>query len=593
MEKKLHSIVIREEYTRSYDIKHVAEIKHVGLGKFRVLKDFDPYILQNKINTQFRTWDEQWAKKERKRIKDESRKNNNDLANEKTLEAQKAQKDLEDILIDTLEVDDTVDWSTLKNKTKFTEPNPKNLLGHEISKVKQPIKKTYKICPDKPDYNSYKPKLNLSDKIFSSRKKKKMEIANSSYERALKNWCSICEDLDLQNKKIDNNFQEDLKRYNTKIDKIKEEYDILESEWNQAENKFYSKQKENNLKIEELEKKYLSKDEQAILHYCEIVLNNSLYPEYFPKDFELEYNPENGIMIVEYILPSLDTLPTLKEVKYIATREELKEYHLTENQKEKVYDKVIYEIVLRTIHELFESDEANAIESVVFNGWVETINKGTGKLINNCIVSLKADKIEFEEINLSQIDPKTCFKSLKGVGSSKLSGLVAIHPIIEIDKTDKRFVSSYDVASSVVGENLAIMSWEDFEHLIRELFQKEFSVNGGEVKVTQASRDGGVDAIAFDPDPIKGGKIVIQAKRYTNTVGVSAVRDLYGTVMNEGATKGILVTTSDYGPEAYTFAQNKPITLLNGSNLLSLLEKHGHKSRIDIKEAKKILKERL
>jgi restriction system protein len=130
------------------------------------------------------------------------------------------------------------------------------------------------------------------------------------------------------------------------------------------------------------------------------------------------------------------------------------------------------------------------------------------------------------------------------------------------------------------------MDWKEFEHLIRELFEKEFSSNGGEVKITQASRDGGVDAVAFDPDPIRGGKIVIQAKRYTNTVTVSAVRDLYGTVMNEGATKGILVTTSDYGPDAYSFAKDKPLTLLNGGHLLFLLEKHGHKARIDIKEAK-------
>ena len=56
-----------------------------------------------------------------------------------------------------------------------------------------------------------------------------------------------------------------------------------------------------------------------------------------------------------------------------------------------------------------------------------------------------------------------------------------------------------------------------FEHLIREIFEKEFSANGGEVKITQASRDGGVDAVVFDPDPIRGGKIIIQAKRYTNT----------------------------------------------------------------------------
>ena len=127
------------------------------------------------------------------------------------------------------------------------------------------------------------------------------------------------------------------------------------------------------------------------------------------------------------------------------------------------------------------------------------------------------------------------------------------------------------------------------KHLIRELFEKEFSAAGGEVKVTQASRDGGIDAVAFDPDPIRGGKIVIQAKRYTNTVGVSAVRDLYGTVMNEGANKGILVTTADYGPDAYSFAKGKPLTLLSGSNLLHLLDKHGHSFKIDLKEAKKIL----
>ena len=57
---------------------------------------------------------------------------------------------------------------------------------------------------------------------------------------------------------------------------------------------------------------------------------------------------------------------------------------------------------------------------------------------------------------------------------------------------------------------------------------------------------------------------------------MAAVRDLYGTVLNEGATKGILVTTSDYGPDAYGFAKDKPLVLMGGANLLHLLEKHGH-----------------
>jgi len=99
------------------------------------------------------------------------------------------------------------------------------------------------------------------------------------------------------------------------------------------------------------------------------------------------------------------------------------------------------------------------------------------------------------------------------------------------------------------------------------------------VKITQASRDGGVDAIAFDPDPIRGGKIVIQAKRYTNTVGVAAVRDLFGTVHNEGATKGILVTTSDYGPTHTNLRMANLLPLLAGSELLYLLGKHDTKRR--------------
>ena len=62
--------------------------------------------------------------------------------------------------------------------------------------------------------------------------------------------------------------------------------------------------------------------------------------------------------------------------------------------------------------------------------------------------------------------------------------------------------------------------------------------------------------------------------------------------MNEGATKGILVTTANYGPDAYEFAKDKPLTLLNGNNLLHLLEKHGHKAKIDIQEAKRLMAEK-
>jgi restriction system protein len=322
------------------------------------------------------------------------------------------------------------------------------------------------------------------------------------------------------------------------------------------------------------------------------VLTLSKYPESFPQEFDLEYNPETKILAINYILPSPEDLPKLKEVKYIATKDEFKENYFSETAQKKLYNEAIYQICLRTVHELFDTDTVNGIDSIAFNGIVKTIDTSTGKEIAPCILSLHTTKESFQEINLSLVKPKDCFKKLKGVGSSSLYNLAPVAPIIPLNKEDKRFIDSYGVISGVDDTtNVAAMDWQDFEHMVRELFEKEFASNGGEVKVTQGSKDGGVDAIAFDPDPIRGGKIIIQAKRYTNTVGVSAVRDLYGTVLNEGANKGILISTADYGPDAYDFAKDKPLTLMNGSNLLYLLEKHGRKAKIDLKEAKKVLAE--
>lgn len=587
----LHEINEIEETTRSYDTRYVAEIRHLGLGTYRILKDLDYLILDNKVEAQFKKWDDQWEKIVLKNKTQADKEANLNVAEKRTEEAKEAQLALENLLLHTLSIDDSVNWNSLKNKKKYKVPNPKLHLEDELKKIVDKPKPTYYTIPIQPDKSSYNPTITLVDKIFSSLKQKKISQAESLYQAAMNTWETSANEAELYNQRLKEQHSDSLKESEAERNKIRARYDDLEKEWKKQEDEYYKLQVEHNRKIDTLKEQYLKNETNAIIQYCELVLNYSEYPDYFQKDFEIDYNKDNKILLIEYVLISPSNLPTLTEVKYIAIKKELKEIHLSESQIEKIYDNVIYKITLRTLHELFEADQANAIDAIIFNGWVETINKGTGKKVNSCIVSIQAKKSEFMEIELSNVEPKICFKNLKGIASSKLSGITAVQPIAQINKNDKRFVTSYDVADKInEGDNLASMNWEDFEHLIREIFAKEFSTNGGEVKVTQASRDGGVDAIAFDPDPIRGGKIVIQAKRYNNTVGVSAVRDLYGTVLNEGATKGILVSTADYGPDAYEFIKNKPLTLMNGSNLLYLLEKHGHKARIDIQEAKKLTK---
>jgi restriction system protein len=581
---QLHKIRNSTDRSRSRDKIFVSEIQHTGVGTYRILRDKDSWILKNKVEAQFAKWDEQWQRTLDK---------NNIVVNQNqaeilTREAQAKLKEVENILIHTLGVDDTVDWETLKDKQKFDVKNPKTLLEAKLRKISLPYQPMKKTNPAEPDASKFEPELGFMDKLIRSKALKKQHDADLLYKVALANWQNEVLKVMQHNEKLELKHQKDLDAVARQKESVKAQFKVLEKEWEVAKQQFKQDQQQQNLKIDHLKEQYFQRDTEAVLQYCELVLNNSQYPDEFPKDFELELNPDNKLMIVEYVLPGPDQFPKLSEIKYVASKKELKESFISESQAAKMYDTAIYNICLRTLHEIFEADAADAIDIVVFNGWVESIDRATGKTTNNCIVSLQATKSEFINIELSQVDPKACFKSLKGVGSSKLSGITAVQPLIHVSREDKRFVSSYDVADTLeVGSNLALMDWEDFEHLIREVFAKEFSSGGGEVKVTRASRDGGVDAIAFDPDPIRGGKIIIQAKRYTNTVGVSAVRDLYGTVMNEGATKGILVSTADYGPDAYEFVKNKPLTLLNGNNLLYLLEKHGHKARIDMAEAKR------
>jgi len=111
----------------------------------------------------------------------------------------------------------------------------------------------------------------------------------------------------------------------------------------------------------------------------------------------------------------------------------------------------------------------------------------------------------------------------------------------------------------------------EFEHLIRQLFE----TIGVKSWVTQASRDGGVDGLAINADPILGGLCVIQAKRYSRMVGLEAVHALAGAVADKRAAKGILITTSWVGKATRDFvARNGRIEIIDGCHLKYLFKEH-------------------
>jgi restriction endonuclease len=85
------------------------------------------------------------------------------------------------------------------------------------------------------------------------------------------------------------------------------------------------------------------------------------------------------------------------------------------------------------------------------------------------------------------------------------------------------------------------LSGRQFEELIAKVFEKF----GFMVELTQQTRDNGCDIIAIRHGYGKA-KYLIECKKYAaeNRVGIAVAQRLLGVVMSEGATKGILATTS-------------------------------------------------
>lgn len=535
-------------------LRYYLDVRHAKMNLHRELSAPEIFILQSKTDALIAAWDEKFVQFQIR----QTLQSGKESAEELTATAMARLDGLQRILARTLTVNDAVDWEALKDRNFY------------------PMPKSY--SPAKPKFAESEPPAWVAPAIsfWSKLTGKAAEInekASTRHREAVAEWQGQEAGRKAQH-------QQDAAKWLI-------QYDAFWAAQERAKQAFLDQQTVTNAKVDALRNALAVGDDEAIIEHATLVLEASDYDGLFEKSYVIQYHPAEKLLMLGYDLPSPDVLPTIKTVKFVKATGELKETHISEREQKANFEAVAYQVCLRTLHELFEADGDGNFSKILFNGFVGFVDRRTGQEARSCLVSVLVDRETFGAIDLSRVDPKACFKTLRGVSAASLASLTAIPPVMELDKEDRRFIEAREIGEGMQeGMNLASMSWEDFEHLVRELFEHEFRSRNGEVRVTRSSSDGGVDAIAFDPDPISGGKIVIQAKRYTRTVGVSAVRDLFGTVMNEGASKGILVTTADYGPDAYQFANGKPLTLLNGANLLHMMKRHGYKARIDIREAR-------
>lgn len=502
--------------------RYSVEISNSYLGKHRRLTGLSRREVELKAAEQLQRWSEQEQRaKARAAVQDQKYQ-----AAEATEAAQQLLHQYHTILDATLRVDDRVNWSGMKNSRPFDKPEP----DLETIKVQQQVPAERPILEG----------LRLRSK---AKRLAAEERAAGTHRQMVDQW---------QQERT--RFEDDRKRHNDEVDRFRADYEQGEP--------------------------------SAVERYASLVLASSTFPDGFERDCEVAYSAPDKTLLVECSLPSVDDIPTTVEYRYVASRNQTDAKTLKQKEAAALYEDVIIQTMLRTVHEVFEGDYAGHCQLVVVNANAHGVDKATGHDFTACIASVQAERAAFVEIDLARVDPRACFRGLKGLSGASLAQMQPVRPIRTFDKEDSRFIEANAILDGLdADQNLMTMAWQDFEVLVRDIFNEVFSPKGGDVRVTRTSRDQGVDAVIFDPDPITGGKTVVQAKRYRNTVPVAAVRELYGTMVNEQAGKGILVTTSHFGTSASEFAKDKEITLLDGPRLLHLMNNHGHRIRIDLTEA--------
>ncbi|MGW5129347.1 restriction endonuclease [Streptomyces sp. NPDC004069] len=329
-----------------------------------------------------------------------------------------------------------------------------------------------------------------------------------------------------------------------------------------------------NAGIVELTEGVRRRDPDAVVEYFSAALYASTaWPEDFPRQVAAAYDAAAGQLVLDWELPAYGVVPEVKSVRYVSATDQDKETARPVTQRRTLYREVLAQCALLVLHELFAADEPGALESVTLNGFVDGHDPTTGRPGHIHLVTVMAPRSTFGDLHLAQVDAGSCLAdALHGQLSARPDQLTAVRPGRRPQEVGNRVVTH----GSDEEPDLYEMDPIAFEELVAELFR----AMGMQAVTTQRSNDGGVDVDALDPTPIRGGKIVVQVKRYRNTVPPTAVRDLYGTVQDVGANKGVLVTTSRFGPGSHTFANGKPLELIPGTELVDLLHRHGLSGRL-------------
>lgn len=295
---------------------------------------------------------------------------------------------LETLLEQTLAVDDHLEFETLKDTDDLPEFDP----GHLGIPTPQPRFEAPELeLPPEPSFVA---------RLVPGRTKRHAQLmaeARANHERAVK------EAEAAHNVSLETHARDERKRV--------EDLSTARGEHEEAAKQLRIEVEEQHRRIDELRAEFEAGRSDAVCAYFDLVLQRSSYPDDFPKEARLAFVPESRQLVVEYELPPFEVIPSVASYKYVKSKNSISEAQRSLTQRKQLYSSVVAQVAIRTLHELFEADRSHLVETIVFNGMVNAIDKGTGQEIRPCLVTVRTTRDSFKSLDLARVEPLACLRS--------------------------------------------------------------------------------------------------------------------------------------------------------------------------------------
>ena len=313
---------------------------------------------------------------------------------------------IDGLLASTLGVDDFVDLESLKVKAQHPPFEPDRLLATPVPAM-PPL-----VYPPEPIYQVPPAPKGLSHALGGKKKYDDLVAqSRAAHELTLRAWHARCTQLynDYMGESSRGQQAEQIR-----VARLAQAQDAYRQQCVQRE----TDAEAHNQRVAKLINDLAFDVASAIEDYVGIVLSNSVYPDTFPVEYEHRFELSTRELTLAVTVPGPDAVPTVKEYRYGKVKDEITEVALPLKEQKERYADVVFQVALRTIHEIFEADRAGKIRSVALTVSTSHVSPATGLPEAVPLVVVAADRETFSRFALVNVVPHATLTHL-GAAMSK------------------------------------------------------------------------------------------------------------------------------------------------------------------------------